>query len=183
MLRYIDRETIAEEHRCRGTGWDDGGTRAPDWLDDRDGNETLQFAQIAALYRALRKSREEDKDEAGAADLYYGEMEMRRHHAGTVVHHGRVRALSDLVVLTLYWAGSGYGLRASRSLATLALTIAIASVGLRFFGFKPDPTYTRALFYSMKAPLPISDSPMPQVSRSPTPASSSRSCSVCSVLC
>ncbi len=77
---------------------------------------------------------------------------MRRHHAATtVVHHGRVRALSDLVVLTLYWAGSGYGLRASRSLATLALTIAIASVGLRFFGFKPDPTYTRALFYSIES--------------------------------
>ena len=35
--------------------------------------------QIAGLYRALRKGREDTKDKPGAADLYYGEMEMRRH--------------------------------------------------------------------------------------------------------
>ena len=34
---------------------------------------------IAGLYRALRKGREDAKDEPGAADFYYGEMEMRRH--------------------------------------------------------------------------------------------------------
>jgi hypothetical protein len=34
--------------------------------------------EIANLYRALRKGREDSKDEPGAADLYYGEMEMRR---------------------------------------------------------------------------------------------------------
>jgi hypothetical protein len=31
------------------------------------------------LYRALRKAREDAKDEPGAANFYYGEMEMRRH--------------------------------------------------------------------------------------------------------
>jgi hypothetical protein len=31
------------------------------------------------LYRALRKGREDAKDEPGAADFHYGEMEMRRH--------------------------------------------------------------------------------------------------------
>ena len=30
------------------------------------------------IYRALRKGREDGKDEPGAADFYYGEMEMRR---------------------------------------------------------------------------------------------------------
>jgi len=149
---HLDRETIAEEHHRRGMSWHDGATQAPQWLASRDGNEALHFAQIAALYRALRKSREEDKDEAGASDLYYGEMEMRRHHAATTrVRRGRVRALSDLAVLTLYWAGSGYGLKASRSLVTLALIIAITSVGLRFYGFKTDPTYTRALLYSIES--------------------------------
>jgi hypothetical protein len=30
------------------------------------------------LYRALRKGREDTKDEPEAADFYYGEVEMRR---------------------------------------------------------------------------------------------------------
>jgi hypothetical protein len=38
----------------------------------------LDPGQIAGLYRALRKGREDLKDEPGAADFYYGEMEMRR---------------------------------------------------------------------------------------------------------
>jgi hypothetical protein len=33
---------------------------------------------VAPLYRALRKAQEDAKDEPGAADFYYGEMEMRR---------------------------------------------------------------------------------------------------------
>jgi hypothetical protein len=38
----------------------------------------LDPRQIAGLYRALRKGREDIKDEPGAADFYSGEMEMRR---------------------------------------------------------------------------------------------------------
>ena len=38
----------------------------------------LEPGQIAGLYRELRKGREDAKDEPGAADFYYGEMEMRR---------------------------------------------------------------------------------------------------------
>jgi hypothetical protein len=34
---------------------------------------------IAVLYRDLRKAHEDCKDEPGASDFYYGEMEMRRH--------------------------------------------------------------------------------------------------------
>jgi hypothetical protein len=38
----------------------------------------LDPGQIAGLYRALRKGREDAKNEPGAADFYYGEMEMCR---------------------------------------------------------------------------------------------------------
>jgi hypothetical protein len=41
--------------------------------------EVVQPAQLAGLYRALRKARGGAKDKPGAADFYYGEMEMRRH--------------------------------------------------------------------------------------------------------
>jgi hypothetical protein len=33
--------------------------------------------RLAVLYRALRKAQEDNKNEPGAADFYYGEMEMR----------------------------------------------------------------------------------------------------------
>jgi predicted hotdog family 3-hydroxylacyl-ACP dehydratase len=49
--------------------------RPPAWL----AVERPTPAQAAAAYRALRKSREDNKDEPGAAEFYYGEMEMRRH--------------------------------------------------------------------------------------------------------
>ena len=55
--------------------WDDPPW--PSWLDDPR-PDALDPRQIAGLYRALRKGREEAKDEPGAADYYYGEMEMRR---------------------------------------------------------------------------------------------------------
>ena len=39
------------------------------WLQGRDGEEVLRPEQIAVLYRALRKAREDDKDHAGAGDM------------------------------------------------------------------------------------------------------------------
>ena len=51
--------------------------RWPGWLDD-DSPERWTRGRSPALYRALRKGREDVKDEPGAADFYYGEMEMRR---------------------------------------------------------------------------------------------------------
>jgi hypothetical protein len=39
-------------------------------------SEALTVEEIAWIYRALRKGREDGRDEAGVADFYYGEMEM-----------------------------------------------------------------------------------------------------------
>ena len=69
----------AEEHAWRAgvpgaTGWDAPAVRAPE--DAEPASPAPE--QIAAIYRALRKGREDGKDEPGAADFYYGEMEMRR---------------------------------------------------------------------------------------------------------
>lgn len=77
--RWTKRQVIAEEHDWRsdqGEGaWDRPAYTSPAWL----AVERLEPAQIASLYRALRKGHEDNKDEPGAADLYYGETEMRRH--------------------------------------------------------------------------------------------------------
>jgi hypothetical protein len=120
------REMLAEEHLWRA------GDKSSD----------LRPLQIAALYRALRKAREDGKDEAGASDLYFGEMEMRRHGAAK---------RSDRLVLTLYYLISGYGLRAGRALGTLLLAVLAASLGLWEWGFEDAPSYTRALFVAVES--------------------------------
>ena len=98
--------------------------------------------EIASVYRALRKGREDAKDEPGAADFYYGEMEMRRAAAS-----GWERAL-----LTLYWLLSGYGLRASRSLAAFALVVTVFAVLLYLWGFQsPTPHLGGAFVYSVES--------------------------------
>ena len=104
------------------------------------------------MYRALRKGREDAKDEPGAADFYYGEMEMRRAAAS-----GWERTL-----LTLYWLLSGYALRASRSLVAFAVVVTVFAVLLYWWGFQPASA-TRvtgvnldsgAVSYAAAAPAP-----------------------------
>ena len=93
----------------------------PRWLEDPP-PEPLEPGQIAGLYRALRKGREDSKDEPGAADFYYGEMEMRR--------HARTTPTAEHAIIWLYWLISGYGLRALRSLAALVFVGVVATVAL-----------------------------------------------------
>jgi uncharacterized protein YjbI with pentapeptide repeats len=89
-------------------------------------------AAIADLYRALRKAREDSGDYPGAADFYYGEMEMRREGAGTWV---------ERVLLTGYWALSGYGMRAARTLVFFALLVLLISAGMQTSGLEDPPSY------------------------------------------
>lgn len=80
--------------------------------------EPLSLRDVSAAYRALRKALEDSKDEPGAADFYYGEMDMRRLAAPSWS--------VERWLLTAYWLVSGYGLRAWRALATLLVVIAVA---------------------------------------------------------
>ena len=136
--RWTTRQTIAEEHHWRGTrlhpkgpdtttaavgpdatgrgaGWYQPAERPPVCLEV----EPATPAQIAALYRALRKGREDNKDEPGAADFYYGEMELRRHDP--------TKPKAERLVLFCYWLLSGYALRASRALAWLFGVLTVAT--------------------------------------------------------
>jgi hypothetical protein len=81
-------------------------------------------------YRALRKGLEDVKDEPGAADFYYGEMEMRRRAASP-------RSV-ERALLFAYWLVAGYGLRASRALAMLLLALVLATAGFVAVGFAPS---------------------------------------------
>ncbi|WP_353477055.1 hypothetical protein [Streptomyces violaceusniger] len=69
----------------------------------------LGAVHVGPAYRALRKAFEDGKSKPGAADFYYGEMEMRPHdRTGTTrPERGLVHGFGTL---------SGYSLRASRAL-------------------------------------------------------------------
>jgi uncharacterized protein YjbI with pentapeptide repeats len=147
--RWTRRRTLAEEHHWRATRYGDGWTPAPPSV------ETHEPATLAPVYRQLRKALEDGRNEPGAADFYYGEMEMRRHD--TTASRG------ERTLLRLYWALSGYGLRAVRALAWLVLAMTATVLAMMLWGLPrtdPDPvsagtTDGRRITLTTKKPTPV----------------------------
>jgi hypothetical protein len=103
------------------------------------GAQRVSASDVARVYRQLRKAREEAKDEPGAADFYYGEMEMRRRAAPSW--------RAERFVLWLYWLTSGYGLRASRAVACLVALVFVCATLMGKIGFADPHTWTASLVY------------------------------------
>ena len=125
-------------------------------------------SEIAGIYRDLRKGMEDAKNEPGAADFYYGEMEMRR------LVGRKPTGLADAVqlpssrveraVLYVYWIVSGYSSRSIRALLALALVIFGAALLYTAPGFATvttppaqiatiDPTSGRVTYTSPPPPV------------------------------
>jgi len=165
-LSWDRRRVIAEERAWRASRYQRWQAPWwPGWLDRQPhvrGPEVLDPGQIAALYRALRKGREDNKDEPGAADFYYGEMEMRR-HAGSGANNsvsGSSRGWAERALLTVYWMVSGYGLRAWRALAWLLGTVAVFTVLFHWFGFRTSvqpESYWQSLLITLETALSLED--------------------------
>ena len=165
--RYTRRRTLAEEHHWharRSLGGavppvypeaapahdpagrrDSGDWHPPEcqpaaWLEQGAEAQFLDPARIASLYRLLRKALEDRKDEPGAADFYYGEMEMRRRRrpAGRRPEGRASRDRGEHAILTLYWLLSGYGLRATRAFGALLVTLILFTALILLFGLQPD---------------------------------------------
>jgi hypothetical protein len=149
--RWTNRLALAEEHRwrianesgVRTLGWCPYEPREAQSSEEAEKQHTgppedgkTEAQKIANLYRALRKSLEDRKDEPGAADFYYGEMEMRRRAADRLL---------EKALLTTYWCVSGYALRASRAIAWLMVVILVSSLLLVGFGFQASPRTTYAV--------------------------------------
>jgi hypothetical protein len=114
------RRTIVEELAWR------------EWPSDRPvrwGLDSVEPERMANVFRSLRKASEDSKNEPGAGDFYYGEMEMRRHSAET--------PRAERWILAVYWLLSGYGQRAARAVAALAVVIAVVGVLLALWGQPP----------------------------------------------
>jgi uncharacterized protein YjbI with pentapeptide repeats len=114
VVRWTPRRTLVEEHHLRASRL----RHADGWSGDAS-SQVLKPASLAVIYRQLRKSLEDAKNEPDAADFYYGEMEMRRNDDS--------RPRAERWLLLAYWALSGYGLRALRALGWL-LTSMVATL-------------------------------------------------------
>ena len=140
---WTRRLTIAEEYEWRATrypknpsgrphpkraGWRHQESQPPRW--SRGPGIASSHALISS-YRALRKGLEDNKDEPGAADFYYGEMEMRR--------LTRATTYPERAVLTLYWLVAGYGLRGLRPLIWLIGLIFVSAWAFPYIGFEATP--------------------------------------------
>jgi hypothetical protein len=139
---WTRRRTLAEEHhwRAQSSGQSAMTSSARYWRTDphhHDPRFTPDPEGIAALYRQLRKAFEDGKNDPGAADFYYGEMEMRRHD-----RTGTPRGERGL--LWAYWLLSGYGLRASRALVWLTLAMMTTIVLMMGFGLPQSSPEQRA---------------------------------------
>ncbi|NWF26051.1 pentapeptide repeat-containing protein [Streptomyces sp. PKU-EA00015] len=142
---WIDRKVINEERQWRRqNGW-----RRP-WSNDRR-RTSVHLASadsIAQVYRSLRKAQEESRNDPGAADFYYGEMEMRRHSQNT--------PRAERLIIWLYWVTSGYGLRASRAIVILSAAILSTSWATVNFGFTGHaPSFTSTLMYYLESMVSI----------------------------
>jgi uncharacterized protein YjbI with pentapeptide repeats len=119
------------ERRARGRWY------RPD-ADRKDPADPADPLIIAETYRALRRGRERARDWPGAADFYYGEMEMRRASA---------RTLGERLVLFSYWLVSGYGLRAARACTAYLVTVLALAVTLDLWAVQRPVSFAYVLSY------------------------------------
>lgn len=150
------RRCIADEFgwRARHTRWRrsdwsipgtvlDPSTTSPDVVVLPD----LRAAEVAGVYRALRKALESEADEPGASDFYYGEMEMRRLDTDI--------SWAERLVIFIYWLVAGYGLRATRALGWLVLAILGGAIALASIGHqKRDASLADGLLTAIQAAIP-----------------------------
>lgn len=128
------REVLADEMELRANDWSDVAQRKQ------------RASVIADVYRAMRKAREGSHDYPGAADFYYGEMEMRRASADNWL---------ERAILTLYWLCSGYGMRAGRALLSYAIVVLLFAVGFQAFGFAQPPGFGHTIAWTLTSTLSL----------------------------
>lgn len=166
--RWAQRQVLVEEchwrnSRHRHAGWDALALHLPKPTDRTDPEE------LTVLYRSLRKAFEDSKNEAGAGDFYYGEMEARR-HASTTTRPERW-------ILTTYWLISGYGQRAWRALTAIAVLVTVVTGILIGWGLpQPAQQQVTGAIQPGQATLVVSEPPpvLPPASQRWTLARSER---------
>ena len=155
--RYIVDELAwrARGNRLNRIGWDTRSIQfgprpeprkrkqppPPPWVPPR------RASQVAAAYRDLRRSFEARSDMPGAADFYYGEMQMRKWSGETRVF--------ERFMLWAYWLVAGYGVRPLRALIGWLATVVLGAGFLWFGAVAPRHLpLDHSLLFSVRAALP-----------------------------
>jgi uncharacterized protein YjbI with pentapeptide repeats len=149
LWRWTKRLTIHEERRWRRStpkrqGWGDRPVSPRNekrGVADRSASRS-EAERLAKTYRALRKGREDEGDAPGAGDFYYGEMEMRRHGQGSP---------AERAIIWLYWLVSGYGLRASRALVALGVTVLLFAGLFSALDIRGQESFLSDLVFSLQS--------------------------------
>lgn len=160
------RRVLVEEHYWRALRRQRQGRPLKGWSAAPPDVEVVGSERLEVLYRQLRKALEDGKNEPGAADFYYGEMEMRRlgeRGRRTVLpRFGEQRRtwpahVGEKLLLTLYWLVSGYGLRAGRALLALVVVVAALAAAMKYAGFADKQvSYLDALLHSLRSATAVS---------------------------
>ncbi|MCC4320029.1 pentapeptide repeat-containing protein [Streptomyces solisilvae] len=133
-LRWTRRSILAEEREWRSRRrYPAGMRRHGSWVTSSGSawsSSPSSPDHLAVTYRMLRKSFEDSKDEPGAADFYYGEMEMRR--------NSQIISRGERWLLHAYWVLSGYGLRASRALGWLTISMIATILLMTAYGIPKE---------------------------------------------
>jgi uncharacterized protein YjbI with pentapeptide repeats len=143
---YTRRRVLAEE-----VHWRSKYSKCSKHWRPLGGSTEMQLpGNIAGTYRDLRKSFEDAKDEPGAADFYYGEMEMRRldrrrEGVNTANQLQKHASRAERALLHLYWGLSGYGLRAWRSIASWLLLVIVTGLLFTQRAFAVDGSHANDL--------------------------------------
>lgn len=141
------RRSLFEEHLWRAAR---GSERwQPNQESPDEGDVVPMASAIEEIYRLLRKGRENRGDAAGAADFYYGEMEMRRR---------AVTSSAERRILFLYWLVAGYGLRTSRALAWLLVLVGTSSFLALYHGFDGPASFTDSVLFTLAGSTGLSPS-------------------------
>jgi uncharacterized protein YjbI with pentapeptide repeats len=138
-LRWTRRRTVVEELQWMSAR-KKLGQPLPTPLALAPSESVPEPEDIALIYRQLSAGRAQSKDERGAADFRYGEMEMRR--------HGTKRSHPEHWLLAGYWLLSGYGLRASRALVALLAMFGVFLMLFSAYGFRQSTPTAQIVAYS-----------------------------------
>jgi uncharacterized protein YjbI with pentapeptide repeats len=152
---WVTRRTVlADERRRRAR------SGSPRWAIPGDDPDAVISAEVQGDYHALRRMYDAAKDEPAVTDFYYGEMEMRRRGLWQEFRvrvrerwwRGLTGSFGEWLLVSLYWLLSGYGVRAWRALASLAVVVAVASAAFVKWGFPgKSVAYGDAVRFSVRA--------------------------------
>jgi hypothetical protein len=137
------RRCIADEFAWRATT---NRVRSRRWKRTDIPRVILRTSEIAAVYRSLRHAYETRSDQPGAADFYYGEMEMRRNTVDA--------GIAERIIVSVYWLISRYALRAWRVCTSIALVLVSGGYAMARWGFASPMSFRSGFMQFMRSAVP-----------------------------